>query len=122
MPRIVTFNKRLLKTPYVLLALAVALAAWQRDWWFLTSAPLIYLGWACSAPNLNLADGFLPQLILAIALMGTAAIRSSLLMELGLACWVSWLVCSLELAIVCELKSARCHEKGDAKSHVDADS
>jgi hypothetical protein len=65
-PQLLTFSRRILKAQFALLAAVVAITIWHHDWWLLTSVPLIYLGWACSAPNLNLVDGCLPQLIVII--------------------------------------------------------
>ncbi len=43
----------------VLLGLAAVYFAVTKDLWMLAALPFIALGSVCSAPNLNLADGFL---------------------------------------------------------------
>jgi hypothetical protein len=96
------FNRRILKSPYGILVLLVAYAAWQSNWWLLFGVPLIYLGWVCAAPNLNLADGCLPQLVVIVGLILGAMVSPRVFSALGAVCWVSWLVCSLELAWRCE--------------------
>jgi len=64
MPLVVTFNRKALAAPYAMLAAIAIIAVWQHEWWLFLGIPLVYLGWVCAAPNLNLADGCLPQLTL----------------------------------------------------------
>jgi hypothetical protein len=98
----IKFNRRILKAPYAILVLLVAYAAWQSNWWLLFGIPLIYLGWVCSAPNLNLADGCLPQLAGIVGMILGVIFSPRVFFALGGVCWVSWLACSLELAWRCE--------------------
>ena len=101
MSQVVTFNPRILKVPYVIFIAVVAFAAYQRNWWLLLGVPLIYLGWVSASPNLNLANGCLPQVVFGASILGMFVFgRDSL--PIGLACWLSWLLCSLELAWRCE--------------------
>lgn len=103
----VTFDRRKLRAPYVIVAVLIAYAIWQNNWWLLFGIPLIYLGWVCSAPNLNLADGCLPQLAAVIGLVLGAVFSSHVTFALGGVCWTSWLACSLELAWRCETNRTR---------------
>ena len=94
----VTFDRRALKAPFVIVAMLIAYSIWQNNWWLLVGIPLIYLGWVCSAPNLNLAEGCLPQLGALIGLVLGAVFSSRVAFALAGVCWISWLACSLELA------------------------
>jgi len=102
MAELVSFDTRILKVPYILLAGLLAAAAWQRSWWLLLGIPLIYLGWAGSAPNLNLMDGCLPQLSLIAGVVLALIFANRTFFQLGLVTWIGWLACSLELAWRCE--------------------
>lgn len=93
-----TWNPRILKMPYVILAILVGYAAWQQNWWLLFGLPFIYVGWFSAAPNLNLINGCLPQLILIAGLIGAAVLSRRWPLEIAAVCWVSWLVLSLEEA------------------------
>ena len=114
MVKVCTFNRRILKVPYLILATLVGIAVWRHSWWYLAGMPLIYLGWACAAPNANLADGCLPQLLLIISVIsvGVARILGEIFgmhpgvwflvpVGAGWLCWLAWLACSLELAWRC---------------------
>lgn len=95
---LITWNPRALRMPYVILAILVGYAAWQHNWWLLLGIPFIYVGWVSAAPNLNLANGCLPQLILIVGLVGAAVLSRRWPLEIAAVCWISWLVLSLEEA------------------------
>lgn len=63
MPEIITFNKRVLKAPYLLLAALLVYVGVQQAWWLFFGMPMIYLGWAGSTPNLSPFNGCLPLLL-----------------------------------------------------------
>lgn len=64
----------------ILCAGIAIMAAFYWSPWSLSALPFIYLGSICSAPNLNLADGFL---VLVSCIIGGAACRLHL--DIGLA-------------------------------------
>ncbi len=99
-PQSVTFNARVLKVPYLLLVAIVLASVSHESWWLLLGLGSVFLGWACAAPNLNLADGFLPQLSLVVAVV-LVVLGWSVAAAVLSACWAAWLLCSLELAWRC---------------------
>ena len=99
--KVIVFSKRVLKIPYLFFAGVFAASIILGNWWPLAGIPMVYLGWVCSAPNLNLADGCLPQALMLLAVLLTPFF-SSIFIQLAAICWCSWLACSLELAWRCE--------------------
>lgn len=67
----------------------------------LLSLPVIWLGRACASPNINLADGCLPQIVLLFAL-GLGLWLGSTWFAVGLACWLTWLVTSVWMGLDAE--------------------
>ena len=113
------FNKRVMKLPLVLFAATIAWAALSQNWWLLFSFPPIYLGWVCSAPNLNLADGCFPQLSLPLALL-FILFGWVTLSAIMLSFWLSWLLCSLELAWRCQTgRTGVAEDSNNGNSHSD---
>jgi hypothetical protein len=99
MAKIITFNRRTLFAPYLIFIMVIGAAFWQHEWWLLIAIPLIYLGWICSAPNLNLANGCLPNLLWAIGLIAFCVFREIPLLVIPGICWATWLASSLEVVL-----------------------
>ena len=80
------------------LALGAAGLAWMISPWCLLAMPFIYLGSVCAAPNLNLADGFLAMVTIALGFALTSVHK-----EAGeavvLGTWVSWFFSAVEKRI-----------------------
>jgi len=101
---VVVFNKRHLKLPYLMMLGVVVLLLINFSWLLLLSPLLIVLGFICSAPNLNLADGFLSNVAAAVLVLLGLALGSRVCFELAAIAWLAWLGCSLELAWRIETK------------------
>ena len=94
------------RAPALVLVVGVAHAwALGASWWL--AAPMLAVvvwGWLCAAPNLNLANGCTPQLVLAGGFVGTVALDiwtgGDHVWPAGLGglCWLAWFGTSLELA------------------------
>lgn len=84
-------------SPYFLGLGAVAGAAGGHDVWLLFCLPAIALGVVCTAPNLNLADGCLIQLLASVCLLFSCFFGAKLAVP-GLVGWVAWLVAGIEAA------------------------
>jgi hypothetical protein len=95
------FNPRELLSPLVVGIALIAYCVSCGEWLGLVGLPLIYLGWCCCAPNLNLADGCLS--VLATAVVGILGLVLSLhgLLVAAAACGATWLAASLESAYRC---------------------
>jgi hypothetical protein len=95
------FNRGKLLTPLLVAATLIGYCIWRCEWIGLTGLPLIYLGWICCAPNLNLADGFLS--VFATVAVGTLGLAIGVhgLMVAASACGLTWLLASLESGSRC---------------------
>ena len=92
------FTKRYLKFPYLLLAVVIAFAAYDSNWLLIIGIPLIYLGWVCAAPNLNLANGCLLYLVGAALVVFGLVLGTRLFYQFAIIAWSAWLGCSIEMA------------------------
>lgn len=99
------FTKKNLKLPYVLLLGVVTLCFIDFNWFVLLAPLLIYLGWVCAAPNLNLADGFLAIMAAVILLALGLIFGEPVFFHLVTTVWLAWLGCSLE--IIWRIKTQR---------------
>lgn len=69
-PRLHVLLAQTIFTPFILTVIAVGMGfCWS--WWSLVAVPFVWLGAFCSAPNLNLIDGCLPNVAI---LIGTVLI------------------------------------------------
>jgi hypothetical protein len=98
------FDRRELRTPLGVAAVLIAYVVWRGNWLGLVGLPLIYLGWVGCSPNLNLIDGCLPMLAMAITFVLGAALASTGLEAAAFASGVTWLAASLESAWRCQPK------------------
>ena len=97
MSEAVEFNKKKFFSPYILIAGLVSGAIYLGDYYLLFCLAGIYLGWVCSAPNANLADGFLAQVALAAGIL--LGWFSKYFFYVGIVCWLTWLIVSVEMGI-----------------------
>jgi hypothetical protein len=95
------FDRRRLLTPIGVAIVFISYTAWRGDWFSLLGLPLIYLGWCCCAPNLNLADGCLPLVATAVTFVLGAVLGLPGLVAVAVACGATWFVASLESAWRC---------------------
>jgi hypothetical protein len=110
MPEAVTFNKRRLVSPYLFAAGLVVAVVYRGDYYLLFCLMGVYLGWACSSPNLNLADGFLAQIALVLGILLSRL--NAHLWYVGLCCWLTWLAASVELGLKLTVMTHRRHRAG----------
>ncbi len=92
------FNRRDLRSPFVVAGGLVAFAVWRSEWLALVGLPLVYLGWCGCAPNLNLVNGCLPLLATGVTLTIGAAVGSAGLLTAAGVGGAAWVVTSLESA------------------------
>ena len=103
MPEFVNFDKRQMVLPYLTMVGLFVAAIVTGKWWVLTGLPLIFLGWGCSVPNLNLANGFLVVVLFVICGLVSLAV-GRLAMIPALFCGCCWVAFSLELLITVAIK------------------
>lgn len=82
---IAIFVPRAVLVPSLLSVVAVG-GAFLDTWWWLASLPFIWLGSICAAPNLNLVNGCLAYVAIAVGFGVTAYFRPLGLAILGGAC------------------------------------
>jgi hypothetical protein len=83
--------------PVGLCAGALALAIGGSLWWLL-ALPFIVLGSLCAAPNLNLADGFLALLAVAVGIV-VSCFHAGAGISIILGTSTSWFLASIEKSV-----------------------
>jgi hypothetical protein len=93
------FRRSDLRTPLLVAFGLISYVLLKSDWFALIGLPFIYLGWMGSAPNLNLAEGCLPNIVTILALGIGVWLQSTALMAIGIGCWVTWFTASIEAGL-----------------------